>query len=142
MEEASSLDHLLRKIEKMFDRLTIADKPETQIRNPNFRGQQQPQFRIKQWEQRAQDQIAHQQVKTPLQQNYVHGPKSDDDENPIREENHFFTLDGLPIYITEDDKYSESPTIQKYEDFILANEIVLEEELDEYQRGYMNALTA
>jgi len=72
----------------------------------------------------------------------VHGPKSDDDENPIREENHFFTLDGLPIYITEDDKYSESPTIQKYEDFILANEIVLEEELDEYQRGYMNALTA
>jgi len=54
-EEASSSDHLLRKLEKMFDRLTIADKPETQVRNPNFRGQQQPQFRIKQREQRAQD---------------------------------------------------------------------------------------
>jgi len=39
----------------MFDRLTIADKPETQVKNPNFRGQQQPQFRIKQREQRAQD---------------------------------------------------------------------------------------
>jgi len=41
-EEASSLDHLLRKIEKMFDRFTIADKPKTQIKNPNFRGQMQP----------------------------------------------------------------------------------------------------
>jgi len=55
-EEASSSDHLLHKIEKMFDRLTIVDTPKTQVRNPNFRGQQQPQFRIKQWEQRAQDQ--------------------------------------------------------------------------------------
>lgn len=57
-EEASSSDHLLHKIEKMFDRLTIADKTKTQIRNLNFRGQQQPQFKIKQWEQRAQDQAA------------------------------------------------------------------------------------
>ena len=55
-EEASSLNHLLHKIEKMFDRFTIVDKPETPIRNPNFLGQQQPQFRIKQWEQRAQGQ--------------------------------------------------------------------------------------
>ena len=47
-EEASSSDHLLLKIEKMFDRLKIADKPEAQVRNPNFCGQQQPQFRIKQ----------------------------------------------------------------------------------------------
>lgn len=38
-EEAFSSDHLLCKIEKIFDRLTIADKPETQIRNPNFRGE-------------------------------------------------------------------------------------------------------
>ena len=30
-EEASSSDHLLRKIEKMFDRLTISDKLETQV---------------------------------------------------------------------------------------------------------------
>ena len=49
-EESSSdvnTDNILWKIEKMFDWLTIADKPETTIRNPNFRGQQQPQFRIK-----------------------------------------------------------------------------------------------
>ena len=46
-EEASSPDHLLRKIEKMSDRLTIVDKLETQIKNPNLCGQQQPQFKIK-----------------------------------------------------------------------------------------------
>ena len=43
-EEASSLDvkedNLLWKIENMFDRSTVADKPETTIKNPNFRGQQ------------------------------------------------------------------------------------------------------
>ena len=48
----------------------------------------------------------------------------------------------MPIYITEDEEYSESPTVQKDEDFILANETALEEESDEYQRGYINALTA
>lgn len=37
-EEASSSNNLLRKLEKMFDRLTNTDKPETQVRNPNFRG--------------------------------------------------------------------------------------------------------
>ena len=46
----------------------------------------------------------------------------------------------MPIYITEDEEYSESLVVQNDEDFILANEIVLEEESDEYQRGYMNAL--
>jgi len=72
----------------------------------------------------------------------VHGPESEDDEDPIGEENNFFTADGSPIYIMEDEEYLEIPTIQKDEDFILANEIVLEEESDEYQNGYMNALTA
>jgi len=48
----------------------------------------------------------------------------------------------LPIYITEDEEYSESPAVQKDEDFILANETILEEESDQYQRRYMNALTA
>jgi len=48
-EEVSTLDQVLRKMEKMFDRLTI-DKSESQVRNPNFRGQQEPQFRIKQRE--------------------------------------------------------------------------------------------
>lgn len=141
-EEASSSDHLLRKIEKIFDRLTIVDKPEAQVKNTNFCGQQQPQFRIKQREQRAQDQAVQQQIKTPLQHNFVHGPESDDDENIIGEENHFFTPDDLLIYITEDEEYSESSTVQKDEDFILANETILEEESDEYQRGYMNALIA
>ena len=58
-EETSSLDvkadNILWKIEKMFDWLTVADKPETTIRNPNFRGQRKSQFKIKQREQKAQD---------------------------------------------------------------------------------------
>lgn len=46
-EEVSK--QVLRKMEKMFDRLTI-DKSKPQVNNLNFRGQQQPQFRIKQRE--------------------------------------------------------------------------------------------
>lgn len=53
-EEASTSDQVLHKVEKMIERLTL-DKPEPKIRNPNLRGQQQPQFRIKQHEQRAQE---------------------------------------------------------------------------------------
>lgn len=56
-EEVSTSNQVLRKMEKMFDRLTI-NKSEPQVINPNFCGQQQPQFRIKQIEQRAQDQVA------------------------------------------------------------------------------------
>ena len=48
-EEASTLDQILRKVERMVEKLTL-DKPEPQIQNPNFCGQQQPQFRIKQHE--------------------------------------------------------------------------------------------
>ena len=48
----------------------------------------------------------------------------------------------MPIFITEDEEYSESSAVQKDEDFILENETALGEESDEYQRGYMNALTA
>lgn len=131
-EEASSSGHLLHKLEKIFYRFTIVDKPKTEVKNPNFHGQQQPQFRIKQQEQRAQDPSAQQKIKTPLQQNYVHGTESEDDEAQIREENHFFTPGGLPIYITEDEEYLESPVVQKDEDFILENETVLEEEFYEY----------
>lgn len=145
-EEASSSDvkgdHILRKIEKMFDQLTIADKLENTIRNPNFRGQQQPQFQIKQREQKAQDQSSQQQVKTPLQQNYVHRMESEDDDDLVVEANHFFTADGLPIFLTENEEYLEVSHVQTDEDVILANEGVLEDELDDYQRRYMNALTA
>ena len=45
-EEASpsdtKMDTLIRTMEKMVDRLNISDRPEAPIRNPNFRGQQQP----------------------------------------------------------------------------------------------------
>ena len=74
-------------------------------------------------------------------QNFV-SQDSDDDDDVIGEKNHFFTPDDLPIYITEDEQYAESSAAQKDEDFILANDVALEEESDEYQRGYMNALSA
>lgn len=55
-EEASTSDQILLKVERMVEKLTL-DKLEPQIRNPNFRGQQQPQFKIKQCEQRTQEPV-------------------------------------------------------------------------------------
>ena len=54
-EESSSMDQLLRKVEQMLERVKLT-KPEPQVRNPNFCGQQQSQYRIRQRDQRAQDQ--------------------------------------------------------------------------------------
>lgn len=45
-EEVSTSDQFLCKVEKIIKRLEL-DKREPQIQNPNFCGQQQPQFRIK-----------------------------------------------------------------------------------------------
>lgn len=70
----------------------------------------------------------------------MHGPELEDDEDPISNENHFFTVDGLPIYIMEDEENLEILVVQKDEDFIIANETFMEEESYEYQRGYKNAL--
>lgn len=58
-EESTSELPWLHEMEKMFKRMNL-DKSEPQIRNPNYRGQQQPQFRIKQREQRAQEPAAQQ----------------------------------------------------------------------------------
>jgi len=56
-EESSSMDQLLKKVEQMLERVKL-DKPEPQVRNPKFRGQQQPQYRIRQRDQQAQEQTA------------------------------------------------------------------------------------
>ena len=51
-----------------------------------------------------QDQTTQQQqIRTPLQQNYVQGMETDDDDDPVVEANHFFTADGMPIFLTEDE---------------------------------------
>ena len=47
----------------------------------------------------------------------------------------------MPIFLTEDEEYVEVPDIQRDEDYILANDVVLEAESKDYQHGYMNALT-
>jgi len=64
-EESSSMDQLLKKVEQMLERVKH-DKLEPQVRNPNFRGQQQPQYRIRQKDQRNQKQDAQQPIQTPL----------------------------------------------------------------------------
>lgn len=71
----------------------------------------------------------------------MHGPESDEDGNIIGEENHIFTPDDLPIYLTEEEECAVSSTAHKDVDFILASDTILEEELEEYQRGYINALS-
>jgi len=71
----------------------------------------------------------------------VHGHESDEDGNVIGEENHLFTPDELPTYITEEEECAVNSATHQDMDFILASDTVLEEELEEYQRGYMNALS-
>ena len=63
-EEASTSNQLLRDVEQIkraLEKITI-DKPEPQIRNPNFRGQKQQQYRIKQRETKAQEAAVQQQM--------------------------------------------------------------------------------
>ena len=54
-----------------------------------------------------------------------------DGEDPAIEKNHFFTTDGMPIFLTEDEEYAEVPEIQRDEDYILANDVFLEAEFDD-----------
>lgn len=68
--------------------------------------------------------------------------EEEDEDDLVIETNHFFTADGMPIFLIEDEEYTEVPYIQRDEDYILENDVVLEAESDDYQRGYMNALTA
>ena len=53
---------------------------------------------------------------------------SDEEGKVIGEENHFFTPDVLPTYITEEEECVESSATHKDTDFILASDTVLEEE--------------
>ena len=47
----------------------------------------------------------------------------------------------MPKFIIENDEYAESSAVQHDANFILSNDTALEEESDEYQRGYMHALS-
>ena len=58
------------------------------------------------------------------------------------EENHFFTPDDLPTYITEEEELVSNSTFPQDEHYILSNDAALQEESEEYQRGYLHALSA
>ena len=68
--------------------------------------------------------------------------EEEEEEDLVFEKNHFFTIDGMPIFLIEDEEYAESFDTLKDEDYILENVVVLEAESDDYQCGYMNALSA
>lgn len=70
----------------------------------------------------------------------MQGTNIDEDDDPLIEANHFFAADGAPIFLTEEEEYMATLETQKNEDFILANDTVLEEQSNDYQRSYMNAL--
>ena len=59
----------------------------------------------------------------------------------IGEENHLFTPDELPTYLTEEEECAVSSATHQDMDFILASDTVLEEESEEYQRGNINAMS-
>ena len=42
------------------------------------------------------------------------------------EENNFFTADGQPIFLTEDEEYIEKTDLSKDDDYMLANDDELE----------------
>jgi len=68
--------------------------------------------------------------------------EDEEEEDLVFETNHFFTTGGLPIFLTEDEEYAESFDILKDENYILANDVVLEAKCNDYHRGYMNSLSA
>ena len=72
----------------------------------------------------------------------MHGPDSDEDGNVIGEENHPFNLYEMPTYVIEEEECAVSLATHEDTDFILASDAVLEGESEEYQRGYMNDLSA
>ena len=82
-----------------------------------------------------------QPIKPPFQQNYVTQESEDEGEN-VGEENHFFTPDDLPTYITEEEELIGNAYTPQDEHYILSNDVVLQEESEEYQRGYLHALSA
>ena len=48
----------------------------------------------------------------------------------------------MPTYITEEDELVSNSIIPQDEHYILSNDAILEEESEEYQRGYLHALSA
>jgi hypothetical protein len=82
----SKLDSIVRSMERMMERLTITDRnpptenqPATQIKNPNFR-RNPPQIRQRDSRDQREKRGPDQQIRPPLQENYV-----DDGEEVIEE---------------------------------------------------------
>lgn len=141
-EEPSSssegkLDTLIKTMERMMERMTISNRQvEPLIRNLNYRGQQQSQFRNKQKEQKNQDPQG--QIRKPFQQNYTQGSKYDEEE--IAEANHLFEEDESPTFLIEEGQFFQEPITPSDQQIVLANDDSWAMQTREYQRGYQNSL--
>jgi hypothetical protein len=134
----AKLDSLARAMEKMMERLTITDRnpprenqAAPQIRNPNFR-RNPPQIRQRdprdQREQRGPDQ----QIRPPLQENYV-----DDGEEVIEE------FDDTHINLMGDHDHDHESiflTQEEHEIFLLSQTEVNEEAEKTEQQAFENAI--
>eukprot|EP00253_Pinus_taeda_P025553 PITA_25553 len=112
-EEAASTSQVLRTIEEM----------KKAFQNLNL-GKPEPQ-----------------PIEPPFHQNYV-TQESDDEGEGVGEENHFFTPDDLPTYITEEEELIGNSYTPQDEHYILSNDVVLQDESEDYQRGYLHTLSA
>lgn len=57
------------------------------------------------------------------------------------EANHFFREDELPTFLIEEDQFSEDSLIPSDQQFVLASDDLWAIQTEEYQRGYLNALS-
>ena len=79
------------------------------------------------------------QIMTLFQQNYTKG--QEEDEKEIVEANHFFEEDELPTFLTEEGQFSQESFIPSDQQLILTNDDLWAMKIEEYQRGYQNALS-
>ena len=65
-------------------------------------------------------------LRSLIQKNFV-SQESEDEGDNVGEENHFFTLDDMPTYITEEDELVSNSVFPQDEHYILPNDAILEE---------------
>ena len=126
---------MLKKIEKLMDKLAVdnrlmnREQNEPQIRKPNFKRPNPLQpLQIRQRDSRNPRNSNDQKIQPPFTENYVDDKGGE--EPPEDQIHHFGDLD-YDIYLTE----MEHNLYAQEED-----PKDLEEELEQYQRGYMHAI--
>jgi hypothetical protein len=131
------LDSLIKTMERMMDKMSIKEKStEPLIINPNYRGQQQQnQYRVRQRE-RGQD---------PTEQKFVHHSSRITHKVPRKMKRFqrqiiFLKMTNNLSFLTKEDEYLAMPFVPDQQ-YVPSNNDILAVETEDYQRGYMNALS-